>query len=290
VNDAAAKPSPPPPVCWVTGANGLIGSHLVHLAKSCAAGWHVTPVVRADFDLRDSRAVVNAFQKARPKLIIHCAALSRSPECQANPKLAHELNVEVTKFLADLATDISFIFFSTDLIFDGQKGDYVETDKPNPLSVYAETKVLAERHVLRNPHHTVIRTSLNAGPSLQGDRGMDEQMLAALREGKTLYLFTDEFRTPIPAEETARAVWQLAVQQVTGVYHVAGSERLSRWQIGELICERFPQFRSQIHAASLNTYKGAPRSPDTSLNCAKAQARLSFPLPKFSECWRQAKV
>lgn len=290
MNDAAASPSPPRPVCWVTGANGLIGSHLIHLAKSCASVWRVLPLVRADLDLTDFRTVVTAFQKDRPKLIIHCAALSRSPDCQVNPKLAHQLNVEVTQFLADLATDISFIFFSTDLIFDGQKGDYVESDKPNPLSVYAETKVLAERHVLRNPHHTVIRTSLNAGPSLQGDRGMDEQMLTALRDGKALHLFTDEFRTPIPAEETARAVWQLAEQKVTGIYHVAGAERVSRWQIGELICERFPQYRSQIHATSLNTYQGAPRSPDTSLNCTKAQARLSFPLLKFSEWWRQTKI
>jgi len=285
------RPGPPDkPAVWVTGANGLIGSHLIHLAKSFAPQWRVIPIVRAAFDLTDSRAVVTAFQKDRPKLIIHCAALSRSPECQANPKLAHQLNVDVTKFLADLATDISFIFFSTDLVFDGQKGGYVETDAPNPLSVYAETKVLAERHVLRNPHHTVIRTSLNAGPSLPGDRGMDEQMLGALRAGKILHLFTDELRTPIAAEETARAVWQLAQQKVKGIYHVAGAERLSRWQLGELMCERFPEYRPQIHASSLKTYQGAPRSPDTSLNSAKAQALLSFPLPKFSEWWRQSTV
>ncbi len=285
------RPGPPnKPAVWVTGANGLIGSHFLHLAKVLVPQWHVIPIVRAEFDLADSRAVVTAFQKDRPKLIIHCAALSRSPECQANPALAHKLNVEVTEFLADLATDISFIFFSTDLVFDGKKGDYHEMDAPNPLSVYAETKVIAERHVLRNPQHTVIRTSLNAGPSLQGDRGMDEQMLSALRIGKTLHLFTDEFRTPIPAEGTARAVWQLAQQKATGIYHVAGAERLSRWQLGELICERFPGYRAQIHASSLNTYQGAPRSPDTSLNCAKAQALLSFPLPKFSEWWRQSNV
>jgi dTDP-4-dehydrorhamnose reductase len=287
VNQTATSTNDQPQICWVTGANGLIGSHLIHLAKSCAPDWRLIPVVRAGFGLTDYPTVVRAFQKDRPRLIIHCAALSRSPDCQANPQRAHEWNVEVTRFLADMATDISFVFFSTDLVFDGQKGSYTETDAPNPLSVYAETKVLAEQHVLRNPHHTVIRTSLNAGPSLQGDRGFDEQMLCALKEGKTLNLFTDEFRNPIAAEETARAVWQLVQQQVTGIYHVAGAERLSRWQIGELLCERFPEYRSQIHASSLKTYQGAPRSPDTSLNCAKAQALLAFRLPKFSEWWRQ---
>lgn len=275
---------------WVTGANGLIGSHFIKSAKASVPEWEVVPIVRDALDLTDFKAVITAFQKERPKLIIHCAALSRSPECQANPELARKLNVEVTEFLADLAMDISFVFFSTDLIFDGQKGNYVETDAPNPMSVYAETKVLAERHVLRNPHHTVVRTSLNAGPSLQEDRGMDEQVLVALRAGKTLNLFTDEFRTPIPAQATARAVWELAKQKATGVYHVAGAERLSRWQIGELICERFPRFRNQIVASSLKTYQGAPRSPDTSLNCSKTQARLSFALPKFSDWWRQRGV
>lgn len=287
MNQTATSNSGQPQICWITGASGLIGSHLVHLAKSVAPDWQVRPIVRADFDLTDVRAVLAAFQQDRPKLIIHCAAMSRSPECQANPRRAHEQNVEVTRFLADMAMDIRFFFFSTDLVFDGKLGNYVESAEPNPLSVYAETKVLAEQHVLRNPYHTVIRTSLNAGPSLQGDRGMDEQMLCALRDGKTLNLFTDEFRSPIAAEETARAVWHLAKQQVTGIYHVAGAERLSRWQIGELLCERYPEFRAQIHATSLTTYQGAPRSPDTSLDCSKAQAVLPFNLPKFSEWWRQ---
>lgn len=274
-------------IVWITGANGLIGSHLIHLARACVPDWQVIPIVRPVFDLTDTRSVISAFQKDRPQLIIHCAAMSRSPDCQADPHKAHELNVRVTQTLADMATDIGFLFFSTDLVFDGQKGSYVETDAPNPLSVYAETKVLAERHVLRNPNHTVIRTSLNAGPSLPGDRGMDEQMLLALRAGKTLHLFTDEFRTPIPAEETARAVWELARQNARGIYHVAGAERLSRWEIGQLLVQKYPQFREQLLATSLKTYQGAPRSPDTGLDCAKAQARLSFPLPKFSAWWQQ---
>jgi dTDP-4-dehydrorhamnose reductase len=78
---------------------------------------------------------------------------------------------------------------------------------------------------------------------------------------------------------TAHAVWELVDRNQTGLLHVAGSERLSRWQIGQLLATRWPQLNPRIEPASLRDYQGAPRAPDTSLNCAKAQKFLSFPLP-----------
>ncbi len=178
-----------------------------------------------------------------------------------------------------MAADIPLFFLSSDLVFDGRTGNYDETAPVNPLSVYAETKVAAEQIILANPRHTVIRTSLNGGASPTGDRGFNEQMRRAWQAGQTLRLFTDEFRSPIPAEVTARAIWELAGQGRTGLYHLAGSERLSRWQIGQLLAARWPELQPRIEAGSLKDYAGPPRAPDTSLNCAKAQALLSFQLP-----------
>ncbi len=133
--------------------------------------------------------------------------------------------------------------------------------------------------MLANPKHTVIRTSLNGGVSPTGDRGFNEEIRRAWQEGRTLNLFTDEFRSPIPASATARAVWELARLEQTGLIHIAGSQRLSRWEIGQLLAARWPQLKPKLEPGSLKDYRGAPRAPDTSLNCAKAQALLSFPLP-----------
>ncbi|MFO1476921.1 MAG: sugar nucleotide-binding protein [Verrucomicrobiota bacterium] len=166
-------------------------------------------------------------------------------------------------------------------------GNYDESSPVNPLSVYAETKLAAERVVLANPRHTVVRTSLNAGVSPTGDRAFNEQMRRAVAAGQELSLFTDEFRSPIVAIETARAVWELAAGVRTGLYHVAGSERLSRWEIGTLLAARWTNLKPSIRPESLKDYQGAPRSPDTSLNCAKAQKLLSFPLPRFSDWLRR---
>ncbi len=268
---------------WLTGAGGLIGHYLLQTAPSCAPELRVIPLTRNQLDLTDAGAVHNAFQEHKPQLIIHCAALSKSPACQADPALAHKLNVDVTAQLAQLAADIPFVFFSSDLVFDGRRGNYSETDPVNPLSVYAETKAEAEKIVLTNPRHTVIRTSLNGGISPTGDRGFNEELRATWRAGKTPKLFTDEFRCPIPAAVTARTVWELIVQNQPGLYHVAGGERLSRWEIGQLLAARWPELNPKIEAASLKEYEGAPRPPDVSLNCAKVRKLLNFPLPGLSQ-------
>ncbi len=277
---------------WITGANGLIGNELLRAATPrvgtslsplhASIAWTARGLTRHDFDLTDYPALRRRFHEEEPRLIIHCAALSKSTACQANPTLARQLNVEVTARLAELATDIPLIFFSTDLVFDGLQGNYDESAPVNPLSVYAETKVAAEQLVLANPKHTVIRTSLNGGNSPTGDRGFNEEMRHAWQQGRTLNLFVDEFRCPIAASETARAVWELAARNQPGLYHLAGSERLSRWQIGQLLAARWPQLHPKLQPGSLKGYSGAPRSPDISLNCAKAQALLSFPLPGFT--------
>jgi len=261
----------------------LIGNYLVRLAPELAAGWQVRGLTRADFDLTDFDAVTRAWRADRPRLVIHCAAMSRSPDCQAEPARARRINVEVTRLLSDLAADARLVLFSTDLVFDGRAGAYTEAATPNPLSVYAETKVEAEQVVRVHPRHLVIRTSLNGGTSLSRNRAFHEEMRRAWAAGRTLRLFTDEFRSPSHASVTARAVWELALREVAGICHVAGAERLSRFDIGRLVASRCPELSPRLEAGSLAEYDGAPRPPDTSLDCAKAQSLLSFRLPGLGE-------
>jgi len=275
------------PVVWITGAGGLIGGHLARSAARFAPGWSVVALTRADLDLTDCAAVADTFAVQKPSMILHCAALSRGAACQDDPALAEKLNVTVTRRLCEMAVDIPLLFFSTDLVFDGRKGGYVETDPVNPLSVYAETKVRAERFVLRNPLHSVVRLSLNAGVSAVGGRSFTEMTRRAWAEGKTLRLFTDEFRCPMVAAVTARAVWELVQQNRPGLYHLAGSERLSRWEIGRLLAERWPELPARMEPASIHDHTGPPRPADNSLDCTKIQSLLAFPLPGFSEWLRE---
>ncbi len=271
------------PLVWITGANGLIGNYLVQTAPKFAPRWRVRALARADFDLLDIAAVKREFAKDRPRLVIHCAAVSTLAEAQAHPDLARRVNVGTTRLLTELAADVQFIFFSTDLVFDGHQGNYVETDAVNPIHVYGETKAAAEQIVLKNPRHTVARTSLNGGISRAGNRGFNEQLRRSLQTGPGMKLFTDEFRCPIPAVETARAVWELTNKNCTGLFHVAGAEKLSRWQIGQLLVRRWPEVKTKIESGSAQDFPGPPRALDTSLNITKVQKFLSTPLPGLGE-------
>ena len=115
--------------------------------------------------------------------------------------------------------------------------------------------------------HLVVRTSINGGRSPSGRRAFNEQLRRSLlRAGQGMTLFTDEFRCPIPAAETARAVWDLAAKNRAGLYHVAGAEKLSRLQIGELLMKRWPEMTTQIRSRSAKDFPVHQRALDTSFD------------------------
>ena len=267
-------------LAWITGANGLIGNYLVQTAPRLAPGWRVRALTRQQFDLLDFNAVRREFLQDPPSLVIHCAAITSVAAAQNDPELARRVNVEITRLLAELAAETPLVFFSTDLVFDGRHGNYVEADATNPLHLYGETKLAAEKIVLKNPKHLVVRTSINGGISRTGNRSFNEQMRRSLQHaGPAMTLFTDEFRCPIPASETARAVWALAQKECNGIFHLAGAEKLSRWQIGELLRQRWPEVQGIIAPGLAKDFPGPPRALDTSLDISKVQKVLSQPLP-----------
>ncbi|KAF0176586.1 MAG: dTDP-4-dehydrorhamnose reductase [Limisphaerales bacterium] len=272
-----------PPRVWITGAGGLLGSYLLKTAPQFAPDWRILGLRRGELDLTDFTAVRARFQADRPDAVIHCAAIAHPPACQREPEAARELNVEATRWLAELAADLPFFFYSSDLVFDGERGGYVETDAPNPVSVYAETKVAAEQIVLANPRHTVLRLSLNFGKSPTGNRAFNELLRNDLAAGKNFSLFTDEFRSPGAALVTARATWELLRQRAAGLFHVCGADKLSRWEIASLLLSRWPALPGQVQPDTIKNYHGPPRPQDSSMNCAKVQRLLPFRLPGMAE-------
>ena len=271
------------PLAWITGAGGLIGSHIVRAAAVHAPNWRVRGLTRSDFDLTDFPEVQRQFEADLPQLVIHCAAMSDPTVCETQYTHTRLVNREATFYLSGLAQDIPMIFFSSDLVFDGKHGNYTEQDEPSPLTFYAQTKAEAEALVLANLLHSVVRTTLTAGKSPNSDRGIEEQLRLRWAKGDTVKLFIDEYRCPIPAEVTARGIWELALAKRPGLYHLAGSQRLSRLEIGQAIAAIRPEWNPKIESCSLRDYAGPPRAPDTSLDCGKLQQILSFPLTGLRE-------
>jgi dTDP-4-dehydrorhamnose reductase len=271
------------PRAIITGAAGLIGQYLVKTTSRWASGWDVQGLSRAELELTEKSHLEARIHALKPDLLIHCAALSRTKDCEQNPDEARRVNVEVTAHLAQLSRDIPFIFLSSGEVFDGKTGWYGETDEPNPINVYGKTKLEAEQTVLKNPGHTVVRIVLTAGTSATSDRSFVEEMCRTAKAGKDVTLYADEFRCPLPAGVIARAVWELADRKQPGLYHLGGSERLSRWGIGETLLPWYPELKGRLIQGSARNHIGSPRPADLSLRCDKIQSLLSFRIPGFRE-------
>ena len=136
---------------------------------------------------------------------------------------------------------------------------------------------------MQNPRHTVVRIVLTAGTSQNGDRSFVEEMCRTAKAGKNVTLYADEFRCPLPAGVIARVIWELVDLKQPGLYHLGGSERLSRWEIGETLLPWYPELNGRLIQGSARNHVGSHRPADLSLRCDKIQSLLSFRLSGFRE-------
>jgi len=180
-----------------------------------------------------------------PDAIVNCAAISSPAEVDADPQLAEKVNVALPRFLAQLSTHIGarLLHVSTDMVFDGHSdASYRSTDMPAPTNLYGQTKLMAEREVLEHNSEdpVVLRIPILMGNSPRGQRSVHEKLLAAIHAGKRPKLFCDEIRQPCSASNVAEVLLELTERRdLSGIFHWAGSEALSRFVMGQRILRHF---------------------------------------------------
>ena len=278
----------------ITGANGFLGWNICRVAKGT---WHLFGTVYSHqveipnvntirTDLTNQSELKRLFEEIRPNAVIHTAAVSDPNFCQVNPDVSYAINVEASVNMALLCLDymIPYVYTSTDLVFDGLKAPYRESDPVCPVNVYGEHKAQAEERILEAyPRSAVCRMSLMFGLSGPVAKSFIQPMLLEMKEGRELSLFVDEFRTPLSAEAAVSGLF-LALNKVHGIIHLGGKERISRYDFGKLMQRIFkfenakirPCKQDEIHMAAL-------RPSDVSLDNSKAAALGFRPLPLVEE-------
>lgn len=281
----------------LTGYGGFVAGSIawhtrndwdVHALSLTEAPVHRDGFACHQFDLRDTRQLREVFQRAAPDAVIHTAALADIDYCEAHPAEAREINVEVTAALASLCRESGtrMIFCSTDSVFDGTKGLYTEKDIPNPVNVYAETKVLAERTVLQTLDNAVVtRLSLVMGlPVMGAGNSFLAKMADSLSVGKQVAFPQNEIRTPVDVITLGRAFLELARNNYTGLLHLAGSTRINRYDMARLIAQRLGYSEDLVMPTNSNAMEGRARRPDdASLDNAKARSLLETPMRTLDE-------
>jgi dTDP-4-dehydrorhamnose reductase len=189
------------------------------------------PVVPVE--LTDRAALEGALDAADPEVVVHCAALSAVDAVWRDPVRGRAVNVEATARIAAWCgqRDRRLISTSTDLVFAGTRSWYREDDPAEPILEYGRTKLEAESLVLAIPRGLVTRLCLLYGPSRSGRDTYIDRTLALLGRGEPQSFFTDEYRTPLDFATASRILAALVRAETTGLLHVAGRERVSRFEL-----------------------------------------------------------
>ena len=226
----------------LTGASGQLGVYATDVlleqghqvvAWSGRTGGGRSGVTFEPVDLTNGALVETELARADPAAILHLAAISSAEGVRQDLAFARLVNVEATRRLAEWCGDRGrgFVFTSTDLVFDGSNSWRREADRAEPILAYGRTKREAELAVLAIPTALVARVSLLYGPSRCGRESYFDKTLAGLRQGVPQSMFEDEFRTPLDLLSAARALVGLLELGETGVVHVGGRERVSRYDL-----------------------------------------------------------
>ncbi len=203
-------------------------------------------------------------------------------QAETQPELAQRINAELPGEIAGemRKTGGMMVHISTDSVFDGQRGNYTETDEPNPINVYARTKLAGEQAVLQaNPDAIVARVNFY-GWSLSGKRSLAEIFFNNLSAGKRMYGFTDVYFCPLQVNILGEILLEMAERQLKGLFHVVSSEALTKYDFGVRVAHLFGLDKSLIQPVSWQEAGlQAARSPKLTLNSDKLAGALGRVLP-----------
>jgi dTDP-4-dehydrorhamnose reductase len=218
----------------------------------------------------------------KPDWIVHCAALADINLCEENPEFAHRMNAELPGQLAALANEYNakFLFVSTDCIFDGKKEGHVETDAVTPVNMYGKTKLLGEQIVLKKCSTALIARVNFYGWSMTGKRSLSEWIINNLRAQKTITGFTDVIFCSLLTNSLVNILLGMMSLNLTGIYHVVGNDKLSKFDFAVLIARQFGLDENLIVPSSVKQAKFAVERPlNMVLNNNKLQSILGAHIP-----------
>lgn len=282
----------------IIGGTGLLGQYLV--LEAYQRGWEVTATYHDNdakigtrtlvhMDVRDEGEVSEVLRSVRPEAVILAAGITDLDRCETNPQEAWEVNAEGALNVAAACklNGIKLLYVSTDAVFNGQKREpYFEFDTPDPLGIYAQTKLEAERITLdADESNIVARVSLLYG----WNRLIDKEnfvtwALSRLREGEMVNLFEDRRTCPTYAPHCAKVLLQVLDKDGQGIYHVAGADCLDRYEMGLQVAEVFDLPSSLCRRASVaDSDLVARRGRYLCLSSQRVEAELDVRMMSFED-------
>ena len=261
---------------WITGVNGLLGTEL-RKEYVRHSEWRIVGIARTlsrenserysayPIDITDTAALEELLAEEPPQVIVHAAAMTNVDACEENRAECHRINYAATSMLSDMAQRVGakFVYISTDYVFDGTSGPYRETDPVQPINCYGKAKAAAEAYIAG--HHEdwlILRTTILFGyvPAYIGKVDFVRWLVNSLQQGRQVKIVADQYGNPTYVRDFVRNLYRLIDQNLTGLFHVAGDEWLSRYEFALQIAASWNLDKSLIEKIATNDLaQKAPR-------------------------------
>jgi dTDP-4-dehydrorhamnose reductase len=267
------------PTWMITGSNGFLGANAAAYLETRA---NVIGITRQQHDLTKPASLAQEIAETKPNYLLHTAAIADHTLCEERPDLAEAINAEATKVIARACehAGTKLIYISTDAVSSGQPtatkpaGNYLETDPPNPNTVYGETKLQGELSAQRESNLLIIRTNF-FGWSPTGQRSILEFFVHELRANRSVNGLTNVTTTSLYIQTLLDYIYQL--KDHSGTFHVASRDAITKYEFGIKVAKHFDLSRSLVK----RTEAGDPK--DLSLNTTKLAESLGVEVQTQSE-------
>ena len=279
----------------ITGGTGFIGSHISPLLQEQGFAVSKLDIVgECEYlgDVSNKEFITSVIEDLKPNFVIHCAARKNLPDCEENKLETFQSNVLSTEYIADLSKRIPFklIYISSDVVFDGKKGNYQITDNINPINWYGKTKVFSESIIHGISDYAICRTALVIGKLNQEYTDLLKQEIESeilvnqtllpqfiysrLKSHKAISLPTQYISNPTPVELLEQYIFKIITKNEIGTFHTSGINSVSRFDIANLIAESFSFDKKLIHID--NSVVSNLRPKDISLEVSETMRKLGI--------------
>jgi len=293
-----------PYICFmkilITGANGFLGYYLVEQLPS--KNFSVIATGKGDcrlpfthdlnfqwrsMDFTDPFSIHDVFENIKPDVVVHSGAMSKPDECEMDQVKAYLVNVEGTVQLLINSEELKsfFIFLSTDFVFDGERGMYLEEDELRPVNYYGRTKLEAEEAVKEYEYGwAIVRTVLVYGKNHSGHNNILKTVKEKLEKGEVYNVVDDQVRTPTYVEDLAKGIVSIIEKKATGVFHLSGKDVLTPYQMAIKTAVHLKLDSSVIRKVTAASFSQPAKRPlKTGFIIDKARNELGYEPLGFEE-------
>jgi len=220
----------------ITGSEGMLGSEMCQFYEQAGVNVYGVDIKEADVTKKDE--IISLIVSERPDVVIHCAGYTNVDGCENNEDYAYKVNVQGTKnvCLACEKLAIPIVYFSTDYVFDGKKGEpYIESDTPRPLNIYGKTKLAGERNVKELlKKYYIVRTSWLCG---HNGKNFIEKILELSKTKKKIEVVDDQVGSPTFTEDLIKEMNRILKSGTFGIYHITNNGICSWFEFASKIIE-----------------------------------------------------